>query len=68
MTEPPRRNPLTAWALRSRRNQAIIFGTLLVLSAGNAAISWHDDTFSLVVSLFGIVFFASLLGGLARRR
>jgi hypothetical protein len=63
----PRRSPLARWALRSRRNQAIIFATLLLLSVGNAAISWHDDRFSLVVSLFGIVFFASLLVGLARR-
>jgi hypothetical protein len=66
---PPRRGPFVAWALRSRRNQAIIFVTFLLLSVGNAAISLHDDTFSLAVSLFGIVFFfTSLLVGLARRR
>jgi hypothetical protein len=65
---PPRRGPFVAWALRSRRNQAITFVTFLLLSVGNAAISLHDDTFSLAVSLFGIVFFTSLLVGLARRR
>jgi hypothetical protein len=64
----PRRNPVAAWALRSRRNQAMIFAALLLLSMFNAVRTWHGDRLSLVVSLVGIVCFTSFLVGLSRER